>query len=124
MMAHNAHVMPLMICRRITAFNRFWGQTLTVCQNLTGVPTNCDYECALVYPPMYARCKGLMRSLLGPARMPSFDRLVKTCQVRPFFWSLEHLSRVVNRAAPSLQLQNISVLLSNICLTYVMSPCS
>ena len=46
------------------------------------MPENCDYECALVYPPIYTRCKSLMAALLGPARMPGFARLSQTCEVR------------------------------------------
>ena len=46
------------------------------------MPENCDYECALVYPPIYTRCKSLMNALLGPARMPGFERLSQTCEVR------------------------------------------
>ena len=40
-----------------------------------GVPHTCDYECAFIFSPMFDRCEGLMRKLLGVRKMPAFVRL-------------------------------------------------
>ena len=48
---------------------------------LTGVPTECDARCGIVYVDFFERCNEMLHTLNVPD-FPAFSRLYQTCTVR------------------------------------------